>query len=77
MSLSAPSTTTINIDVQIQESESVSPVHAALPSWHTHSTVTGEQIQGHVTLKSTEITQLEITTTDTQDSGNYLIGIMI
>lgn len=34
----------VNLEIQI-ETEETKPVHNALPSWYTHSTVTGELVQ--------------------------------
>jgi len=68
--ISNPSTTSVNIQIQIQDSETVAAPNV-LPAWHSHSTVTGEQIVSDTSASkidasvNTSTTILDITENET------------
>lgn len=74
MERSNPSTTSVNIQIQIDETESKGSATNSLPSWYTHSTVTGEKIvaDGENEKKFTDnevnISSTTVNTVDTTDS---------
>lgn len=67
-----PSSTSVNIHIQIEETDNAPKVHT-LPSWYTHSTVTGEQIvvsdskEASVTITTTE----SLTNTESESIQQY------
>lgn len=77
-SLTSPSMTSVNIQIQIEESDQPAQSHA-LPSWYTHSTVTGERIistdQKKEVESSTTISSFTMDTTETEAMQQYYEGL--
>lgn len=74
---SNPSSGAVNVEIQIEDEETAASRMAshALPSWHTHSTVTGEHVQGALSsatpVDSVRTAEEPLGTTDTDSITQY------
>lgn len=74
--LTSPSSTSVNIQIQIEDSDQPAKAHT-LPSWYTHSTVTGERIVEHKkeSESTTTISSFTMDTTETEVIQQYYEGL--